>query len=59
MKDKGEEGEGREVIKTGHWVTFNRLLIRTGLADTTGRIQVIFFFFSFVLHTAITSIYGR
>lgn len=31
------------MIKTGRWDTFNRLLIRTGLADTTGRIQVFFF----------------
>lgn len=34
-------------LKTGYRVTFNRLLIRTGLADTTGRIQV--FFLSFYI----------
>lgn len=41
------EADGRGIIKTGRWVTFNRLLIRTGLADTTGRIQV--FFLSFYI----------
>lgn len=49
-KDCGAEKELRRRtkrfgLKIGHWVIFNRLLIRTGLADTTGRIQVIFFFF--------------
>lgn len=39
----GSVKEERVIIKTGRWVTFNRLLIRTGLADTTGRIQVFFF----------------
>lgn len=44
----GSVKEERVIIKTGRWITFNHLLIRTGLADTTGRIQV-FFFHSFYI----------